>query len=237
MLVVKTSVSSGYELTLLNNLYNADNNFRIGNSAPLSISIFGKTFHSVNGILDWISRFLEGQVYINIQIDIVIQLSQFLCDGLKLCLVILKVVCIDKLFALYKLTIVAIADLLELLEIYVEVDKKLCNWSSESLNTINISWEIVTAEQIAGKRYFNQTLKLIVQLVWQVYVINLDTVYLIVNTQAVYRLKKCKNRYALRQFLTLDDQLKIKDALVPIYQLTLEELVSIGVYINLDDKI
>lgn len=52
MLVVTTNVSSGCELTLLNDLHNTDNDFRIGDLAPLFISIFGKTFYSINKILD-----------------------------------------------------------------------------------------------------------------------------------------------------------------------------------------
>lgn len=96
---------------------------------------------------------------------------------------------------------------------------------------------MVTAKQIVGKDYFNQTLKLIAQLAQQTDVVNLDTAYLIVNIQAVRQLKKCKNRYALRQFLTPDNWLKVKDTLVPSCQLTLKKLVFVGVHINLDGKI
>lgn len=84
------------------------------------------------------SCFPEGQVCVDIWIDIVIQLSQFFCSGSKLCLVILKAVWVDKSFAFCKWTIADIADLLELLEIYSEGDKKLCNWSNKALNIINI---------------------------------------------------------------------------------------------------
>lgn len=52
MLVVIISVSSGYKLILLENLYNIDNNFKIRDSTLLSISIFGKSFYFINKILD-----------------------------------------------------------------------------------------------------------------------------------------------------------------------------------------
>ena len=97
-----TSMSNGCELTLLNNLHNADNDFRIRNSAPLSIIVFGKPFHSVNGILDWMSRFPEDQVRVNVWINIVTQLSRFFCGGLELCLVNVKAVRVDKSFPLCK---------------------------------------------------------------------------------------------------------------------------------------
>ena len=155
MLVVTTSVSSGCVLTLLNDLHNADNDFRMGDSAPLSISVFGKTFHSFNGILDWMSRFPEGQVRVDVWIDIVTQLSRFFRGSSELCSVIAKAVRVDKSFALCKWTIADVADLLEPLEIHVEADKKLCNRSNEALNTINIRWGMVAAEQIARKGYFN----------------------------------------------------------------------------------
>lgn len=131
-------MSSGCKLTLLDNSHNADNDVRIRDTAALSISVFGKTFHSVNGILDWMSRFPEGQVCVDVWIDIVTQLSRFFCGDSELSLVIVKAVRADKSFALCKWTIADVADLLEPLKIHVEADKKLRNRSNEALNTINI---------------------------------------------------------------------------------------------------
>lgn len=64
---------------------------------------------------------------------------------------------------------------------------------------------MVAAKTITKNRYFNQTLKLIAKQAQQANVVNFDTIYLIVNTYAVRRLKECKNRYALRQFLIFDN--------------------------------
>lgn len=75
MLVVITSVSSGYKLTLLNNLHNVDNDFRKGDSTPLFINVFGKSFYFIHEIFDKISHFLEGEIRINILINIVARLS------------------------------------------------------------------------------------------------------------------------------------------------------------------
>lgn len=52
MLVVKTNINSRYEMTLLNNLHNTDNDFRIKDSTPLFFNIFGKIFYFVNKIFD-----------------------------------------------------------------------------------------------------------------------------------------------------------------------------------------
>lgn len=102
---------------------------------------------------------------------------------------------------------------------------------------INIWQEIVATKQIKKKEDFNQTLKLIAQPAWRADIVNFNTTYLMVNTQAMHCLKRGKNQYTLRQFLTFDNQLQTKNALVSNCQLTLEKLVSISIYIKFDDKI
>lgn len=71
------------------------------------------------------SDFPKNQVHVNVWIDIVIQLSWFFHLSSEIYSVIIRTVWVDKLFALYKWTIANVADLFELLEIYVEADKKL----------------------------------------------------------------------------------------------------------------
>ncbi len=55
------------------------------------------------------------------------------------------------------------------------------------------------------KGYFNRTLKLVAQVARRSDVPSLAIAFQIVNAQAVRRLTKCKNRYALRRYINPDD--------------------------------
>lgn len=92
------------------------------------------------------------------------------------------------------------------------VASKVCrNRCSEALNTINIQWWQDAAASVKSKGYFNRTLKLIANVARRSDVPDLATASLLVNTQAVRRLSECKNRYALRRYITPDDWLQVED--------------------------
>lgn len=57
ILVDTINMSNRFELNLLNNLHNGDNNFKIRDLADLFISVFGKTLYFINRILDWKTHF------------------------------------------------------------------------------------------------------------------------------------------------------------------------------------
>ena len=216
---------------------NADGYVRRGDQTPMSVVIHGKTFHSVAALLAWVSRIPEGNARVDAWVDIVTQLSRFFRGGSHFSSLILNSVRADKLFELCNWSKGHLDDLLETLQAHVDPSKVCRNRCSEALNTINIQWGLDAAASVESKGYFNRTLKLIANVARRSDVPDLATALLLVNTQAVRRLSECKNRYALRRYITPDDWLQVKHLPVPTRQLTLEELADVRVHINQDGEI
>lgn len=155
-------------------------------------------------MLEWVSRISTGKARVDVWVDIVTQLSRFFRGGSNFTSVILKFVRAGTLFDLCSWSEGEVEDLLETLKTHVDASKGCRDRCNEAYNTINLQWGINVAASVESKGYFNRTLKLITHVTRRSYVPDLATV-LLVNTQAMRRLTKCKNRYALRRYITPDN--------------------------------
>ena len=95
-----------------------------------------------------------------------------------------------------------------------------------------MEWEKNATACVETKGYFNRTLKLIASVAHYTDITNYKTALLLVNTQVVRCLTKCRNWYAQQRYIIPNDWLQVQDLSMPSWQLTVEKLAIVRVHLN-----